>query len=138
MEVSMKTPIVLGVAALIVSLFLLAPRSAAHHSFAAEFDSENCLDFIGTLTKLDWQSPHGYFYVDVEDDSGEVENWSFQTYSLITLRRNGTGRQLFIENMGKEVRVRGCLSKNGKERYAAAGLLRFSDDIVHQVGQIQN
>ena len=106
--------------------------------FAAEFDSENCRDFTGTLTKLDWQSPHGYFYVDVEDDSGRVANWSFQTYSLITLRRNGTSRQLFIENMDQEVWVRGCLAKTGRERYAAAGLLRFSDGVLRQVGQIQN
>ena len=49
-----------------------------------------------------------------------------------------TGRQLFIENMGKEVWVRGCLAKSGKERYAAAGLLEFSDGVLRQVGQIQN
>ena len=134
----MKSPIVAGAAVVICGLFLLAPPSSAHHSFAAEFDSENCRDFTGTLAKLDWQSPHGYFYVDVKDAGGEVENWSFQTYSLITLRRSGTGRQLFIENMGKEVWVRGCLAKNGKERYAAAGLLEFSDGIRRQVGQIQN
>ena len=138
MEIFMKTPIVLVAVAVICGLFLLSPPLSAHHSFAAEFDSENCQDFRGTLTQLDWQSPHAYFYVDVEDDSGQVENWSFQTYSLITLRRNGTGRQLFIENIGEEVRVRGCPSKTGKERYAAAGLLRFSDDVLHQVGQIQN
>lgn len=136
MEVSMKVPIVSG--AVMCGLFLLATPSWAHHSFAAEFDSENCRDFTGTLTQLDWQSPHAYFYVDVEDDSGEVENWSFQTYSLMTLRRNGTSRQLFIENIGKEVWVRGCIAKTGKELYAAAGLLRFSDDVLHQTGQIQN
>ena len=76
--------------------------------------------------------------MDVENTVGEVENWSFQTYALITLRRNGTGRQLFIQNIGQEVWVRGCLAKNGKARYAAAGLLEFSDGIRRQVGQIQN
>lgn len=111
---------------------------AAHHSFAAEFDENDCRDFTGELTKLDWQSPHGYFYVDVEDEDGNVENWQFQTYSLITLRRNGTERQLFIENMNQEIWVRGCVAKNGRQHYAAAGLLRFPDGVLHQVGQIQN
>ena len=60
----------------------------AHHSFAAEFDGKNCREFTGTLTKLDWQSPHPYFYVDVKDAAGKVANWSFQTYAPITLRRN--------------------------------------------------
>jgi hypothetical protein len=134
----MKIASVLGAAALFLGLFVLATPSSAHHSFAAEFDGKNCRDFTGTLTKLDWQSPHAYFYMDIKGAGGKVENWSFQTYALITLRRNGTDRQLFIENMGKEVWVRGCLARNGKERYAAAGTLKFSDGVLRQVGQLQD
>jgi hypothetical protein len=133
----MKISIVLVAAAMICTLFLFVTPSSAHHSFAAEFDGKKCQDFTGVLTKLDWQSPHAYFYMDIKDANGKVENWSFQTYALITLRRNGTDRQLFIENMGKEIWVRGCLAKNGKERYAAAGTLKFSDGVLHQVGQLQ-
>src|SRR5215216_2714830 len=71
------------------ALSLCAAPSRAHHSFAAEFDGRNCREFIGILTKLDWQSPHPYFYMDVRDASGKVQNWSFQTYAPITLRRAG-------------------------------------------------
>ena len=46
--------------------------------------------------------------------AGKVENWSFQTYAPITLRRNGTDRQLFVDHIGKEVWVRGCLARNGR------------------------
>jgi hypothetical protein len=134
----MKILSVLVAAAMVCGLFVLVTPSSAHHSFAAEFDANNCKDFTGTLTKLDWQSPHAYFYMDIKDAKGKVENWSFQTYALITLRRNGTDRHLFIENMGKEVWVRGCLAKNGKERYAAAGLLKFADGVLRQVGQLQD
>ena len=117
---------------------LAAAPAPAHHSFAAEFDPDNCQDFEGTLTELDWQSPHAFFYVDIADADGNVANWSFQTYSLITLRRNGTGRQVFIDNIGKPVWIRGCVSRNGREHYAAAGLMRFEDGVLRQVGQIQN
>jgi len=134
----MKIPRMLCAAAIICGLFVGATPSSAHHSFAAEFDGKNCKDFTGTLTKLDWQSPHAYFYMDVKDANGKVENWSFQTYALITLRRSGTDRQVFIENIGKEVWVRGCVAKNGKERYAAAGTLKFSDGVLRQVGQLQD
>ena len=111
----------------------------AHHSFAAEFDADNCRDFTGTLTALDWQSPHAYFYVDVKEADGTVQNWSFQTYALITLRRAGNGREVFMQNIGQEVWVRGCIARNGKEHYAAAGRLKFtSDGVLRQMGQIQN
>ena len=134
----MKIPRLLGAAAIACAVLLLAAPSFAHHSFAAEFDGNNCRDFTGTLTKLDWQSPHAYFYMDVKDASGKVEKWSFQTYALITLRRNGTDRQVFIDNIGKEVWVRGCLARNGREHYAAAGTIKFSDGVLRQVGQLQD
>ena len=117
-----------GAVAMAVALFsATATPASAHHSFAAEFDGKNCRDFTGTLTKLDWQSPHAYFYMDVKDEKGKVNNWSFQTYALITLRRAGAERQLFMENIGKEVWVRGCLARNGKEHYAAAGTMKMSE-----------
>ena len=127
------------VAALMIGslLMLVPPPSSAHHSFAAEFDGTKCRDYTGILTKLDWQSPHAYFYLDVKDAKGKTENWSFQTYALITLRRNGTDRQLFIDNIGKEVWVKGCLARNGTSNYAAAGTLKFPDGVLHQVGQLQ-
>ena len=134
----MKIPGIVCAAAMIFSLFLLATPSSAHHSFAAEYDAKNCREFTGTLTKLDWQSPHPYFFVDIKDAGGKVQNWSFQTYAPITLRRNGTDRQMFMDNMGKEVWIRGCLAKNGKERYAAAGTLKFADGVLRQVGQLQD
>jgi len=129
----------LGTAVLITTLVGTAAPAVAHHSFAAEFDADNCRDFNGTLTALDWQSPHAYFYVDVVEEDGTVNNWSFQTYALITLRRAGNGREVFMENIGKEVWVRGCVARNGKEHYAAAGRLKFaSDGVLRQMGQIQN
>src|SRR5215510_2056736 len=138
MEVSMNSARFVGMAAIVALLLLPAVPSLAHHSFAAEFDAQNCKDFTGILTKLDWQSPHPYFFMDIKDASGKVENWSFQTYAPITLRRNGTDRQLFIDNIGKEIWVRGCLAKNGKLNAAAAGTLKFPDGVLRQVGQLQD
>jgi hypothetical protein len=125
-------------AAAALALWLAAP-AFAHHSFAAEFDAGKCQDFTGTLTKVEWANPHGFFYMDIKGPDGKVNNWSFQTYALITLRRAGTTRELFLDNVGKEVWVRGCLARNGREHYAAAGTLKFaSDGILRQMGQIQD
>ena len=129
----------LGAVAVAVALCLPPVPSFAHHSFAAEFDGTKCQDFTGTLTKVEWTNPHGFFYMDIKDVSGKVANWSFQTYSLVTLRRAGTSLELFLENIGKEVWVRGCVAKNGREHYAAAGSLKFaSDGVLRQMGQLQD
>ncbi len=126
-------------AALALGFMLAAVPSFAHHSFSAEFDGNKCRDFTGTLTKIEWVNPHGFFYVDIKDDAGKVDNWTFQTYALITLRRAGTTRQMFLDNVGKEVWVRGCVARNGKQHYAAAGSLKFSSDgVLRQMGQLQD
>ena len=127
-----------AVSVMTVAVQISVGSAFAHHSFAAEFDENNCQDFTGVLTSVDWQNPHAYFYLDIEDASGNVESWTFQTYALITLKRSGMQRQVFMENVGQEIWVRGCLAKNGRERYAAAGTMRTSDGILRQVGQIQN
>ena len=124
--------------AVALALTLAAGQVRAHHSFAAEWDAKNCREFTGTLTKLDWQNPHPYFFVDVKTTSGKVETWSFQAYSPVTLRRNGTDRQVFLDNIGKEVWIRGCLAKNGTPLAAAAGTLKFADGLMRQVGQLQD
>ena len=75
---------------LIAAVVLLAAVPAyAHHSFAAEFDSTACRDFTGTLTKIDWQNPHGYFYMDVKDANGELQVWALEATSRNGLQRIG-------------------------------------------------
>jgi uncharacterized protein DUF6152 len=133
----MRIPAIVA-AAVAAGCLASSGAALAHHSFAAEWDSNNCREFTGTLTKIDWQNPHPYFYVDVKDASGKVENWSFQAYSPVTLRRNGTDRRVFLDNIGKEVWVRGCLAKNHNPNAAAAGTLKFSDGVLRQVGQLQD
>ena len=37
----------------------------AHHAFSAEFDAEKPIKVTGTVTKVEWQNPHTWFYIDV-------------------------------------------------------------------------
>ena len=129
---------VFGFMTVCFGLLCAAAPLLAHHSFAAEYDRNRPIKFTGTVTKVEWMNPHIYYYVDVKDGAGKVENWSFQAYSPVTLRRNGTDRQVFLDNIGKDVWVRGCLARNGKLNAAAAGTLKFSDGVLRQVGQLQD
>jgi hypothetical protein len=40
---------------------------AAHHSFSAEFDGSKEIKATGSVTKLDWQNPHGWIHLTVSE-----------------------------------------------------------------------
>ena len=97
---------------LILSLALLLSRSSAyaHHSFAAEFDSDKPIQITGTVTKVEWTNPHVRFYVDVKSDQGEVVNWNIELGPPLILRHLGW-RQDSLK-IGDQVTIEGYLAKD--------------------------
>jgi hypothetical protein len=51
---------------------LLAVPSGAHHSFAAEFLGDQTATLEGTVTEVWFRNPHVRYYIDVQDDNGEM------------------------------------------------------------------
>ena len=70
---------------------------AAHHSFAAEYDSSATITLKGVVTKVEWTNPHAYIYVDVKDETGKVVSWGMEGYPPNTLTRTGFTRHIVKE-----------------------------------------
>jgi hypothetical protein len=81
----------------------------AHHS-QSEYDLRGKVDVEGTVTKLEWRSPHAWVYVDVVNEKGEKVNWSFELPSPVTLMRRGWTRDSL--KPGDRVKVTGAPAKN--------------------------
>lgn len=89
----------------------LAMQASAHHSFAAEFDADKPVELTGIVTKIEWMNPHTFFYVDVESEDGEYQNWAIELGSPNGLMRRGWTRNSM--KVGDEVNVAGSQARDG-------------------------
>jgi hypothetical protein len=116
-------------------LLAAAAPAWAHHSFAAEFDASKCSDITGILTKVNYENPHSYIFVDVKGPDGKVEEATFQLSSTTNLKRGGADRPTMMKSVGKQVTVRGCASRNGEKNRYASPWIKLADGTVQRVGQ---
>ena len=93
------------------SLLLAELPARAHHAFAAVFDDKKPIKLTGTVTKIEWQNPHTWFYIDVKDESGKTSNWGMEMGSPNLLIRSGWSRTAM--KVGDVVSIEGFRAKDG-------------------------
>jgi hypothetical protein len=101
----------LNILAVAAGTWLISMPLAAHHSFAAEYDSTKPINLTGTVTKIEWMNPHARFYMDVKDEDGKVTNWEFELGSPNGLIRQGWKRNAM--KIGDVVIVEAFAAKDG-------------------------
>jgi hypothetical protein len=101
------------------AMLLTGGPAAAHHSFAAEFDSDKPITLTGIVTKVEWTNPHAWIYFNVKDSaSGEMTNWGAEMGPPHGLQRRGWRRDTL--KIGEQVTIAGSLAKNGTKRMNAS------------------
>jgi hypothetical protein len=83
----------------------------AHHAFAAEYDADQPIEVIGTVTKAKWVNPHSRLFIDVKNADGTVTSWGFEFGAPNALEEHGLTKADL--QPGAQVHVKGYRSKNG-------------------------
>lgn len=119
----MKSFYGIGAAALLVSAW--TPTAAdAHHSFSSEFSRDLPVEVRGTVSNVEWMNPHARFYVEAEDENGEIVEWNFELASPNALMRRGWRHDSL--GIGDEVTVEGFRARNAPN-VANAGTVKLAD-----------
>ena len=99
------------IALALMLLAAAADRLHAHHSFAAQYDRSKPHTITGTVTKMEWQNPHIYFYLTVKDAAGKETEWAVEGMAPNGLYRQGWRRDTV--KAGDVVTVDGWLARDG-------------------------
>jgi hypothetical protein len=100
---------------------VLTTSATAHHSFAAEFDSNAPVTLKGTVTKMEWINPHTWMHIDVKNEDGSVTKWMIEGGTPNTLVRRGFTRNALLP--GTEITIHGFRAKNGANRANGADMI---------------
>lgn len=98
-------------AGLVLSAALSVLPLCAHHSFAAEYDDSKPVKVTGVVTRVEWQNPHIWFYVDAKDGNGNVTHWAFSGGPPGMLMRRGITKDVI--QPGMTINVDGYRAKDG-------------------------
>jgi phage tail sheath gpL-like len=101
----------LRVPALLVTVVALTVPVLAHHGTGVAYDSSKPTVVKGMVTDFAWKNPHAQLFLDVKDESGNVQQYAVEMNSPGVMTRQGWTKRQF--KVGDEVSITVYPAKSG-------------------------
>src|ERR1043165_8377442 len=96
----------------VIAMLLTTIPAIAHHSFDAEYDSAKPITITGYVTKLDWNNPHAFVFLDSKDANGATKSYKVEMGPPYALTRGGWTRDIL--KIGDKITITdAALAKDG-------------------------
>ncbi len=96
----------------VTALLLLTIDARAHHSYAAEFDSNNPQTIEGVVREVWFKNPHVRYYVTVTAEDGTETVWDARGLSPVKLVRQGWMKKTI--QVGDRIKLHGHVGHTNK------------------------
>lgn len=107
----------------------MSGAASAHHSFAAAYNMQDAITVEGRIVNVRLTNPHSFFFLDVEDDDGNVVRWSFEAGTPGGMIRNGYSSETIKE--GDVVTISGFRAKDPTKPNGMLRQLTTADGTVY-------
>lgn len=99
-----------SLALLVLAATALAAPALAHHSWA-RYDGERIIELTGTITSIEWASPHVIVHFTVAGENGEHTPWTMEMDPPTLLNRYGLRHDTLATGM--RVKLTGVPARSG-------------------------
>jgi hypothetical protein len=113
----------------LVLTVLAALPIRAHHSWA-RYDGEHVIELTGTITSIEWASPHVVVHFTVANDAGEPTAWTMEMDPPTLLNRYGLRHDTLAAGM--RVKLTGVPARSGAPLMRAV-TIEVEDGTVYRV-----
>src|SRR2546430_17343952 len=101
--------------AFLVTVLALAAPAFAHHGTGVAYDSTKPTVVKGIVTDFAWRNPHAQLFLDVKDESGNLQQYAVEMNSPGVMIRQGWTKRQFKAGDEVSITVRSEERRVGKE-----------------------
>ena len=105
------------------------PPASAHHSWS-RYDGEHVITVTGSITSIEWASPHVVVHFTVAEESAEATAWTMEMDPPTLLNRYGLRHDTL--KAGMQIKLTGVRARSGAPMMRAV-TIEAEDGTVYRV-----